>query len=158
MTPFALEYQINAHTNPPATLAALLSELSPHDLRWDAHPDPDRFSLRETVAHLNDWETIWRERFERVVTESSPLLTRPDLDERAAAQGYAAADGLASIAGFAERRTALVATLRALPPAAWQRTASLTGIGNVTLAELLSLAQCHDSHHVWQVALRIGNR
>ncbi|MBC8143282.1 MAG: DinB family protein, partial [Armatimonadetes bacterium] len=102
-----------------------------------------------------DWETVWRERFDRTATEPSPELTRPDLNERADRHGYATADANASLAAFSERRAALLADLRALFPDAWNRVAHLGGIGDVTLAELLVLAQCHDSHHVRQVSLRL---
>ena len=33
----------------------------------DRKPDPERFTIREVVAHMADWEGVWLERARRVV-------------------------------------------------------------------------------------------
>ena len=148
----ARAYLLAALDNTPATLAALLSALGPSDPAWDARPHPDRFTLREVVAHLADWELIWEDRFARTAAEDNPTLTRPDAGERGAAQGYASADPVESLARIRERRAALTASLRALPDAAWERTAHLERIGDLTPGGLVALALGHDAYHLRQTA------
>ena len=38
---------------------------------WDRRPDPERFSLREVLSHLADWEPIWLERIRRMAEEDN---------------------------------------------------------------------------------------
>ena len=39
----------------PEALARLLADVT-DPAAWDRRPDPDRFTLREMVAHLADWK------------------------------------------------------------------------------------------------------
>ncbi|MES2465161.1 MAG: DinB family protein [Armatimonadota bacterium] len=144
-------YLATSLDNTPATLAALLSHLPAGDIAWETRPDPDRFSLREIVAHLADWEAVWRERFERILNEEKPLLLRPDISQRSEEKGYADADPQECLTRFAEGRSTLTAWLRALPPDAWGRLATLDRMGEMPLEALASLALGHDSYHLRQV-------
>lgn len=138
--------------NTPLTLAALVSRFPGNDPIWETRPSPDRFSLREIVAHLADWEEIWRGRFEPTVNEEHPLLLRPDPDRRAEEQGYSRAEPVECLARFQERRAALTGWLRSLPEETWARTAHLDRLGDVPLVGLAALALSHDSYHLRQVA------
>jgi uncharacterized damage-inducible protein DinB len=145
-------YIVNALDNTPVMLTAQLSPLPANDAAWDVRPDPDRFSLREIVAHLADWETIWLERFERALSEEAPLLPRPDITRRSEEQGYSNADPQECLTRFSEKRSALTARLRSLPEDAWERMAHLDRIGEIPLSGLAALALGHDSYHTRQVA------
>jgi uncharacterized damage-inducible protein DinB len=148
----AAHYLTNAFDHAPAALSALLDHLREDSSVWDTRPAQDRFSLREIVAHLADWDDIWRERFGRTLDEDAPLLLRPDLDQRATERGYATADGVDCLARLRESRAALTDFLRALPEDAWTRTAALDRMGEIPLHVLVALAVSHDSYHVRQVA------
>lgn len=147
----AAHYLTNAFDNAPVALSALLSHLPADSPVWDTRPDPARFSVREIVAHLADWDEIWEERFGRTVTEEAPLLLRPDLDQRAAERGYATADPIKCLARLRDSRAALTASLRSLHEDAWTRTTTLDRMGAVPLHVLVALAVSHDSYHVRQV-------
>ena len=45
-------YLISALEGTPDVLNGFLAPLGPEDQRWDFRPDPERFTLREVVAHL----------------------------------------------------------------------------------------------------------
>jgi hypothetical protein len=152
LPPSACAYIATSLDNTPATLAALLSHLPTGDPVWEIRPDTDRFSLREIVAHLADWETVWKERFERTLGEETPLLLRPDPNQRSEEQGYAHADPQECLARFAAGRASLTAWLRALPEDAWKRMATLDRMGDIPLSGLTALALAHDSYHMRQVA------
>ena len=148
----ARDYLINNLDNIPATVSALLSGLQGNDPAWDVRPDPERFSLREIIAHLADWDDVWRERFERTTNEDLPLLLRPDAGQRAQEQGYAEAEPRECLAHFRERRAALTGWLRSLPEDAWTCLARLDRMGDIPVAGLAVLALGHDSYHLRQAA------
>src|SRR5258705_4276683 len=80
MTPPAVhKYLVVALGGMPDVAERLLKDLHTEDPRWDFRPDPARFTLREVVAHLADWEPIHRERIQRMLEEDNPML--PDVDE-----------------------------------------------------------------------------
>ncbi|MDX1934102.1 MAG: DinB family protein [Capsulimonadales bacterium] len=146
------DYLLNAIGHTPVTLNALLSARDGGDPVWEGRTDPDRFRLREVVAHLADWEAIFRERLERIVTEEHPLLLRPDPDERARAQGYATADPHECLLRFAARRTETVAWLRTLETERIERTGHLDRLGDLSLHTLVVLILGHDAYHLRQTA------
>lgn len=149
----ARSYLVAALDHTPATLSALLlARLPAGHPSWNTRPAPDRFSLREIVAHLADWEVVWQGRFERTIHEDIPRLDRPDLDLRAEEQGYGHTDPQICLNLFQERRSALTNWLRALPEEYWQRAAHLERIGDLPLEGLVALALGHDSYHVRQIA------
>lgn len=86
----ARHYALEGLTATPAILTHLIDPVTAEI--WDRRVDPERFTLREVLAHLADWEPIWMERLERMHAEKEPLL--PDLDEgeRAKQKDYAHAD------------------------------------------------------------------
>lgn len=152
LPPVGRDYLLAALDNTPATLTALLSYLSPDSPAWDICPAPDRFRLREIVAHLADWEAIWRERFERTVSEEYPRLPRPDPDQRAAEADYTGADPVERLARFRTSRAALTEWLHGLPEDAWTRTEHMEQRGDFPLAGIVTLTLGHDSYHLRQVA------
>lgn len=145
-------YVLNSADHMPATLSALLSHLPPDSPVWETRPDADRFSLREIVAHLADWDDVWKERFTRTVSENAPQLNRPDVNQRMKEKGYAQADPQESLAHLIQSRDALTAWLRALPADAWDRLAHLDRMGDLTLETQATLILAHDAYHLRQIA------
>ena len=135
----------------PDVLDALLSPLGPDDPRWDLRPDPARFTLREIVAHLADYEAVWRERLTRTRSEASPVLTPVDPSALAAEHDYAHSDPGASLARFRERRAALGVFLDGLGADDWQRPGQMGG-RPLTLEEQAAFVVIHDGYHTGQVA------
>lgn len=148
----ARDYLLAALDNTPTTVIALLSSFPTDAPTWNVRPYPERFSLREIVAHLADWEEVFRERFERTVREDFPRLTRPDLDQRSEEQGYDHADPQECLARFRKQRTQSLDWLRTLSPEEWSRGAHLDRIGDLNLEGLATLMAGHDSYHLRQIA------
>lgn len=141
-----LDYIVNGLEAGPRVQASLLA----HEVDWDRRPDPDRFSLREMVAHLADWEDIWAGRVHRFLTEEHPMLESIDEGKIAAERDYATQDPRANLARYAAGRETLVANLRALPIEAWARTGHRQFVGDLTLFELAALIAGHDNYHLKQ--------
>lgn len=154
----AREYLLYALEGTPDVLDGFLQDLAPDDPLWDARPDPQRFTLREIVAHLADWEPINLGRMHRIRTESEPTL--PDIDEGQLVieNDYAHSVPHVSLKRFRDGRVTLVALLRSLEEADWQKRAHRVTIGPITLEAQAVLVAGHDGYHTRQVAqwLRAG--
>jgi hypothetical protein len=117
---------------------------------WDRRPDPDRFSLREMIAHVADWEDIWQERIHRIASEDNPFLPSVDEGELVTAHNYAAQDPVANIGRYQTGRLALVAAIRALPDSVWTRPAHREFVGDVDFLQQIAMIVGHDGYHLKQ--------
>jgi hypothetical protein len=152
LLPVTQRYLTVALAGTPDVLEALLKDRTSDDPLWDFRPDPDRFTLREAVAHLADWEPIFLERFQRTLRETEPLL--PDYDEGQIAieRDYAHSDPRANLARFRTGREALTAFLRSLEAADWERIGIREPYGPMTLGTQATQTLAHDGYHTQQVA------
>src|SRR5262249_2629111 len=113
-------------------------------------PDPERFTLREVVAHLADWESIWLERLEKIRTESNPTLPSRDEGQLAIEHDYAHADPAERLARFREGRARTLQHPQPLAPQEWARTGQHTEWGALNVATLATLILGHDGYHLGQ--------
>ena len=134
----------------PDVLAKLLEGVSDPAV-WDARPDPERFTLREVVAHLADWDRVFLGRMRQTRDMDNPTLQGIDEGQVAADNDYAHADPHESLRRYKANRTETVSFLRALPPEQWQRTGSHTELGPITLEAQAALIAFHDGYHRRQV-------
>ncbi len=118
---------------------------------YDRRPDPERFTLREVVAHLADWDTVFLGRLRQTQGEENPTLQGIDEGQVALDNDYAHADPAGSLSRYKANRAALVAFLRTLTPAEWERVGNHTELGPITLTAQASLIAFHDGYHRQQV-------
>jgi len=128
-----------------------LPESSP---RWDARPDPQRFSLREVVAHLLDYDSVSRERFERIIREDKPELA--DWNPTEAAGHYDARDPKHQIENLLVSRQELAVWLEGLSDKEWKRAGSRPRVGEISVEEGVALMLGHDAYHLEQIAAWLG--
>lgn len=145
-------YMIAALQGTPDVAERLLKDLGPDDPRWDFQPDPERFTLREVVAHLADWEPIHLERIARMQGEDNPLM--PSIDEGVLAleNDYAHSDPHASLEWLRGGRQKLVRQLGALADEEWTRPGFREQVGPVTIEALAAFIVAHDGYHTRQIA------
>lgn len=150
--PAIRKYQLISLTGAPHILETLLKGWDDNDPRWDVRLDPDRFTLREMIAHLADWEPIHAERIRKICTEDMPEL--PDIDEGALAvtNNYAASVPSESLRRFSEGRAALMAQLKSLSDAQWERQGNRILVGIVSVETYMTLTNAHDGYHFVQTA------
>ena len=130
----------------PDVLTVLLAGVTnPSD--WDRKPDPDRFSLREMVAHLADWEGVFLGRLKQTRDEENAVLQGLDEGQVAIDHDYAHADPPECLARYRARRTEIVALLRGLSPALRERVGRHTEVGPISLAAQAVLIAAHDGYH-----------
>ncbi len=150
LPPRAKYYLISALEANPSVLSHLLKDLGPDDARWDKRPDPERFTLREMVAHLADWEPINIQRLTRIREEDNPFIPDIDEGEMAIKNNYGTLDPIASVTQYVDGRNAVVAFLRELPEEAWQRIATREFLGEMDIAAQATLIAGHDGYHLKQ--------
>ncbi len=150
MTPFVRKNYLAAGVRSNARVfQTLLRELSENDARWDDRPVPDRFSLREIIAHLVDYDTVSRERFERMIREDVPEL--PLWDVSAAAQHYEMRHPGHQIESLLLSRRELGDWLEGLNDREWSARATRVNFGEYSVEEGAALMLAHDAYHLVQI-------
>ena len=148
---YVRNYQFAALRGTPDVLDRLLRGTNSASSVWDATPDPARFTLREMLAHIADWEPIFLDRLKRTVELDEPVLQGYDEGQIALERDYAHSEPLMNLQRFREGRETLVDYLQSLPDSAWDRVGRHTELGPITLEGLLSLIVGHDGYHTAQV-------
>lgn len=119
-----------------------------------AAPDVDRkngdfFSIRESVAHLRDIDSLgYEQRLRLIVSEEHPTLPDVDGSRIAVERAYATLPLEPELAELERSRAASIVLLRTLDESALDRTAELETVGRVTLRDLLERWITHDSEHL----------
>jgi uncharacterized damage-inducible protein DinB len=146
------QYLVTALSGTPEVVERLLKELPADDPRWDFRPDPQRFSLREVVAHLADWEPIHLERISRMLAEENPTL--PDIDEgkMAVDNDYAHSDSHGSMEWLRGGRQKVIQRLETLMSDEWTRPGYRETIGEISIEVQLTFILAHDGYHTRQIS------
>ena len=150
------KYLLASIAGTPDVLDALLQSLPATDTTWDRRLAPDRFTLREVIAHLADWNEVFLDRMIRTRDQDQPTLQGYDEGQIAVERDYAHSDPHANLARFRAGRTALTQFFHALTDAEWERIGLHTEIGPITLEAHAVLIAGHDGYHNCQVAQTLG--
>lgn len=134
----------------PAIVTRLMERIPAE--RLDESLDADRFTPREVVAHLADWEPIMRERIAAAVTSPGSIVQAYDEGQMALDHGYAESDWRAQCAVFADERRVTVEYLRGLESNAWRRTATHPERGIQSAEDLANTLLGHDLYHIEQLS------
>lgn len=144
-----LKYILSGLEATPTVLQLLL--LHQPEIAFDKRPDPERFSLREVVCHLADWEGVWLGRMQKMASEDDPELPGYDEGQWAIDHQYSVANAQEQIRKFVEGRKALVAFLKSLSPEQWERTGLHSQWGSVSIVSLATIVLGHDGYHTKQI-------
>jgi uncharacterized damage-inducible protein DinB len=141
---------ITALEGTPTVIARLLLDApaAVHDYR----PFRDRFTLREILAHLADFDPIFLDRIKRCASEDMPKLVPRDEAQLAIDNDYERADPPASLQRFTQARLEIVAFLRSLSKDDWDRKGIHAVAGPITIGELVDQVLAHDGYHTRQIA------
>ncbi|MEZ0327112.1 MAG: DinB family protein [Fimbriimonas sp.] len=120
--------------------------------RWDERTDPNRFSLREAIAHVNDWEPILLGRMQTAVSTPGATIRAYDEAARAVEQNYAATDPLEQAAQLIERREITVRYLRNEAEGCWSNLVVHPERGPITLSDQANMILGHDHYHLEHLA------
>lgn len=132
----------------PVELGRLIEGRSRDDLMQPAQDGG--WGLVEIIPHFRDWELIYAERLELILTEDPATLQEHDDSLWAIEHGYRDLDPREAFAEFALLREQLADRLASLAPPEWQRVVILPKRGRVTLHWLMSSLYDHDTKHLVQ--------
>lgn len=120
--------------------------------RLDERVDPDRFTPREVIAHLADWEPILRGRLEAGLRDDGTVVEVYDEGRRAEELAYGTWDVERSLARFAEERDRTAAIVRGLSPEDLEKRFTHPERGPRTVRDQVEMLFGHDMYHLEQLA------
>ncbi len=141
----------------PAALSALVSDLTPDDVRW--RPGDSDWSIVEILCHLLDEEVDdFRTRLR--MTVECPGESWPAIDPVRAAvdRQYQQQDAKQILQRFVAERQTSLAWLRQLPSPDWSMRYHHPKLGVFHAGDLLSAWVAHDLLHVKQITKRLYQR
>jgi hypothetical protein len=130
----------------PATLERIIDCVRPE--LYDEATDPGRFTLREAVAHLADFEDVFLDRLRLAVERPGATVEGIDEGERAVAKKYAERDVRHELTVFANRRRDTVTFLNELDDAGRGREFVHAELGRFTVASYACTMLGHDLYHL----------
>lgn len=119
--------------------------------KWDTPTHPGRFSPREVIAHLADWEPILLDRIRAAAENPGSTIQAYDEGDRAQEMGYANWDIQNSLHKFQEARQRSSEYLKQLPNDAWQQTVIHPERGVQSLTDIANMLIGHDMYHIEQL-------
>ncbi len=117
----------------------------------DARPIPGKWSIREVVCHIADYEPVYADRMKRVIAENEPVISGGSPDAMAARLAYGSRDIEEELALIELVRKQMARILRALQPEDFQRRGIHDKRGPTTLAELVERITGHIPHHAARI-------
>jgi hypothetical protein len=133
----------------PELIATIMTGAAGPEL--DFTPGPEKWSLRQIVAHLADSEIVAADRFRRIIAENNPTLIGYDQDAWARNLNYARRKTSESIETFRRLRGENYDLLKELSPEAFERTGTHSERGPVTLRQQLETMAAHAEAHARQI-------
>ena len=133
----------------PDLLAWHVNRIDP--ARWDERLDPDRFSPREVIAHMADWEPILRSRIQTGIDAPGSTVIGLDEWERGKEVGYGFADVKTSVDTFRKERAKTIDLLQSISSAEWANTFEHSELGTVSVYDYANTMACHDVYHMEQL-------
>jgi DinB superfamily len=112
---------------------------------------PDKWSIRQIVAHLADAEMVGAHRLRAVIAEDNPTLTGFDQNAWTRNLDYAHRKPKQSLESFRRQRAENYELLKNLPDSAFARTGNHTEMGTVTLLQLVEGYAQHAEAHARQM-------
>jgi uncharacterized damage-inducible protein DinB len=114
----------------------------------DAAPIPGKWSTRQVICHIADFEPVYADRMKRVIAEDQPLLMSGDPDLFATKLAYDQRDIENELRLIEIVRQQMATILRAVPAETFQRTGKHSTDGPLTIETLLTRITGHIPHHV----------
>jgi hypothetical protein len=117
-------------------------------------PDPEKWSLKETVAHLWRVQEVFESRIEAMLTQTKPALTPYDEGQDPLFEAKLAAGCEELLSGFLGDREELVSLLDSLSSADWRRRGTHPEFRHFDVRFAVECLAFHEAHHIYQMLLR----
>jgi uncharacterized damage-inducible protein DinB len=130
----------------PQELRAAVTGMTAEQI--DATPIPGKWSTKQVICHIADFEPVYADRMKRVIAENEPMMMNGDPDLFAARLAYDQRDVEVELDFIEVTRKHMGAILRSLVPSDFQRQGNHSEAGLITLETLLTNITNHIPHHL----------
>jgi len=117
----------------------------------DYMPGPEKWSLRQIVAHLADAEIVAADRFRRIIAEDQPTIIGFDQNAWARNLDYSRRKTSESIETFRRLRGENYELIKDLPAETFERAGNHNERGRMTLRQHLETMAAHAESHARQI-------
>ena len=140
----------------PIVMGRLIKAL-PYE-EHDLITEEGRFSPREVVAHLAEWEPIFLERIRQAVEQPGSEIEVFDEGEMAAANEYYRQDIFENLTKWMGARQKTVEYVSSLTSEDLQKSINHPQLGELTAFAIASMLVSHDMYHLEQISSYLGER
>lgn len=140
------EHVLTGLSATPRILALLAGPLAPNSPVWELSL-PHRFTLKETMAHLADWDKVFLKRAQATL-KGGAALDDPDSGVVASQRKYGLGDPHESIQLFGFGRQKLTRFFKGLSEADWDKAAVHPRHGSMSLEVQAVHVLGHDGYHL----------
>jgi hypothetical protein len=137
---------IEEYADGPQLLERALDGMSSAEI--DRPSPPGKWSTRQIICHLSDFELVYANRIKHVIARDRPALSAGYHDQYAETLAYDRRDLAEERELIGLIRSQMSRILRTLPDAAFERTGVHSVDGPLTLRQLLERITGHIPHHV----------
>jgi hypothetical protein len=144
-------------TAAPERITAFTTGLPAKALR--TAPAPGEWSAVEVLAHMRSCADVWGGCIAEIIARDAPVLRAINPRTWIKSTGYPDLEFEPSLQAYTAQRAALLAVLQALPPLAWNRTATVTGAGKTLVRSVYFYAHWlakHERPHLKQIGRIAG--
>lgn len=141
---------IDEYVAGPQKLREAIAGMTPAQI--DATPVPGKWSTRQVICHVADFEPVYTDRMKRALAEDEPTIFGGDPDAFAARLGYEHREIEEELRLIESVRRHTERILRNLQPEDFQRTVKHSVDGPMTLRTLLERITNHVPHHLQFIA------
>ena len=149
-----LDELLKQYENGPDLLKTAIAGVREDQL--DQTPVPGKWSIRQVVCHIADFEPVYADRMKRVLVEDNPTMFGGDPDVFAAGLHYDKRNVQEELELISVVRRQMAVILRNTDVEDFQRTGVHSEAGPLTLETLLERITRHIPHHVTFVAAKIA--
>lgn len=142
-------YLISALELGPVVVTRILERIP--EERMDVAAEEGRFTPRQVIAHLADWEPIDRERILSGVNNPGSTIQPFDEMEMAIRNHYSDADVAERCEMLSRERAKTVELIKGLKADDWAKTVHHPERGTLNVADLCNLVVGHDMYHIEQL-------
>jgi len=115
---------------------------------------PNKWSMKELICHLRRMETVFADRFNRMLTEETTIVPYDDPDSDPLFHELTRRPAAEVLAEFLDERQALCLRLEGLTPAQWHRKAKHPQFQHYDLHFGVEYMVHHEAHHIYQLFQR----
>ena len=125
---------------------------------FDVRPHEDRFSMREVIAHLADWEPIMLTRIKTGVENPGATINAYDEGKMAVDNNYAASDPVERLRMWKADRAKSIDYIKGLSEEDFLKPVVHPERGHMLVGDIAHMLVSHDIYHLEQLAEMTGEK